>query len=367
MFSNVKLFTLTVLVIVNLVGLQRGNSYGQSMEQELAKAERNFINGRRAESMPSVYGHYLPQAYEDAFAIYRKYGVQSGQVVHVCNYLGIYYKRRGDYKKAMDFYGWGLPIAEEFKLSLDHLLINIGNLYSLRFQYAEAISYYNQASEVLQKEGDKETECDQLNALGLCYLNAGEYEKAKSCFEKALTMAKADDYEIGIGATCGNLGILSFNQGYFREAKEFDDVWSSTFQTQSNLDGKIKLARGEVDKAILVFKELADSLLLGKAYLRKGDFSNSLKCFKGALRNDEIKWNDSNYLLAAYIGLGQALEGMRDKQGARTYYEDATELIRPFANSLKAKQKEDFLNVERYGFKRKDALLGLERISDVKQ
>ena len=160
---------------------------------------------------------------------------------------------------------------------------------------------------------------------------------------------------------------MSFNQGYFREAKEFDDVWSSTFQTQSNLDGKIKLARGEVDKAILVFKELADSLLLGKAYLRKGDFSNSLKCFKGALRNDEIKWNDSNYLLAAYIGLGQALEGMRDKQGARTYYEDATELIRPFANSLKAKQKEDFLNVERYGFKRKDAFLGLERISDVKQ
>ncbi len=357
-----RLPIITILFVVTLIGLQRDVSYGQSMEQELARAERHFTYGRRAESMPSVYGHSLPQAYEDALAIYRKYGVQSGQVVYVCNYLGIYYKRRGDYEKAMVYYDWGLPIAEKFKVSLDHLLINIGNLYSLRFQYIEALSYYNQASQVLQEEGDKETECNLLNALGLCHLNAGEYEKAKSSFERALTTAEAADYEVGIGATNGNLAILSFNQGYYQEAQEFDDAWSSIFQTRSDIDGKIKLARGEVDKSILVFRGLADSLLLGKAYLQKKDFSNSLKCFEAALKNEEIIWNDSNYLLATYVGLGQVFEGMGDQQSARTYYENATEMISTFANSLEAKQREDFLNVERYGFKRKDAFLGLERV-----
>jgi len=316
--------------------------------------------------MPSVYGHWLPKAYEDALAIYKKYGVRSGEVIYVCNYLGIYYKRKGDYGKAMDYYEWGLPIATEVNISLDHLLMNIGNLYSLRFQFLDALSYYKQALEVVQKENDKISECNLLNLFGLSHLNIGEYEKAQSYLERALVASKVADYKRGIAYANGTLAILNFNQGNYQKAQEFCSAYSSISQRQSATLGEIYLNKGEVDDAILIFKNLEDSLLLGKAYLIKKDFSTSLKCFQAALNNEELKWNDSNYLLATYIGLGQTFEGKGNQNNARIYYKNATELISTPVNMLETAQKERFLNVERYGFKRKDAFIGLERASKVK-
>jgi len=358
---------MVILATVTLIALQKDVLYSQSMEQELAKAESYFNYGRRAESMPSVYGHWLPKAYEDALAIYKKYGVRSGEVIYVCNYLGIYYKRKGDYGRAMDYYKWGLPIAKELNISLDHLLVNMGNLYSLHFQFLDAISYYKQALEVVNKENDKKVDDNLLIALGLSYLNLGEYEKAQTYLERTLALSKAADDNRRIEIAYGNLALLNLNQGNYKKAQEFCNAYTSISQRQSATLGEIYLTKGEVNDAILIFKNLEDSLLLGKAYLIKKDFSNSLKCFQAALNNEELKWNDSNYLLATYIGLGQTFEGMGNHNNARIYYKNATELISTPVNMLETAQKERFLNVERYGFKRKDAFIGLERVSKGKQ
>jgi CHAT domain-containing protein len=107
----------------------------------------------------------------------------------VYNNIGLLCKSRGDYEGAALNYRKAIVIKKITNDKTVYLnLLNLGELYGVRGQYATALSYYNQADSILQHEAPSVKMADlYLNSGAMMYSLQG-YHEAQDYFMKALRL-----------------------------------------------------------------------------------------------------------------------------------------------------------------------------------
>jgi len=116
--------------------------------------------------------------YNEAIDCYndRLIKIKSNDSSSVYNNIGIAYRRKGDYDKAIEYYEKSIDWD---KGNPAHTYKNMGNVYYDKGNYDKAIGCYEKAIEL---EPDYE---DAYHNMGLAHQYLGNEDKANDCFQKA--------------------------------------------------------------------------------------------------------------------------------------------------------------------------------------
>jgi tetratricopeptide (TPR) repeat protein len=116
----------------------------------------------------------------------------------------IYYKR-GDYKKAVEYFQKAIEIVERYgdyhKVSMGKL--NLGDTYRRMKDYGKAEKYILEGLEGVKKVGDKYWEAIGYHYLGLLYRDKGNKKSGKDLLTRAYKLY------IDIDATMSAISVLT--------------------------------------------------------------------------------------------------------------------------------------------------------------
>ncbi|HET6349803.1 MAG TPA: sigma 54-interacting transcriptional regulator, partial [Candidatus Krumholzibacteria bacterium] len=160
-------------------------------------------------------------------------------------------------------------------------------------RYDEAVSYYEQAAFLREREQDQNALAGSYNNLALAYQSKGEYDKALDHLHRSIDLKRAQNNEAGIAGGYLNLALLYLEVHNFEEAerrcRESLRISSALGLAQlvaenHNTLGDIVLTRGQLDEAegyyqraleharrlSTVNEEMGAQKRLAKLYLRRG-------------------------------------------------------------------------------------------------
>ena len=220
--------------------------------------------------------------------------------------LGNGLRIQGDFKEGLKAYFQSLIYANKIgdNKSIAFTNIEIGNVYSLTGNTANADIYYNRGLDELRKLNDSIPLGSALFNAGDEYLRLGNLEKAEIFTKEAELIFEKVDYPLGRAYSLGNLGRI--NAGF----------------------GKDDLAEENLNTAIILLQDLnaynaiAEFLVsLSNVYSEKGDTD---KAFEYARRSLEIskKYGFKNYIAAAYEKLSELYEDIGYTAKSFQYYKD---------------------------------------------
>ena len=161
------------------------------------------------------------ECFEDALAIYREIGDQSGQTrsanniaqacLRLCRFpdaLEAAARSLAVQQEAADRYGEGIALG------------NLGDACRGLGRFDEAIDHLEQALVIFRELGDEHSEADSLSDLGDVYLTMGRLNDALSCLHASLTIWRAHGERHGQASTLGRLGLAQKHAGRPDEARE---------------------------------------------------------------------------------------------------------------------------------------------------
>ena len=258
---------------------------------------------------------------------------------HLLSELGSNTLRRGDARKALDYFDKALTIAKEIKDKGGEIidLGNLGNVYSNLGELRKAIEYHERALVIAIEIGDRKGEERGLGSLGNVYSNLGELRKAIEYHERALVIAKEIGDKRGEGSILGNLGNTFARLGELRKsieyheralviAKEIGDKQGeerglgNLGNVYSNL-GELRKAVEYHERALVIAKEIGDkrgegSILgnLGNTFARLGELRKSIEYHERALViAKEIGDKQGEGSILGNLGLSYAMLDKPDK------------------------------------------------------
>ncbi|MBT6515684.1 MAG: tetratricopeptide repeat protein [Crocinitomicaceae bacterium] len=156
------------------------------------------------------------------------------------NSFGIWYKRLGDYAKAINYFTKSLKIYEEigFKNGIADIFNNIGGIYSNRGDYAKAIDYYKKSLKIYEEIGVGKIEVAIMN-IGRCFADQGEYAKAVNYYTKSLNIAKEIGDKNSIAFNLYSIGEIHSYQGEYAKAI---DYFTKCLKIKEEVGGKMGIA-----------------------------------------------------------------------------------------------------------------------------
>jgi len=121
--------------------------------------------------------------------------------------------------------------GKEFEELDERELNELGNAYSARGMWEEAIRSYLRSLGLRKAQGDDRGQGIVLNNLGAVYYNQRRYEEALECYEGSRQLAHSVGEELSELVALMNLAFLQFTQGqteeFLRYADEAEDLASS--------------------------------------------------------------------------------------------------------------------------------------------
>jgi len=129
---------------------------------------------------------------------------------------------KGDYEKALDYYGRSLTICEELgdKAGMGYSLIGIGSVHDSKGDYDKALDYYDRSLAIDEELGDKSGMGASLNNIGIVHADKGDYEKALDYYGRSLTICEELGDKSGMGLSLNNIGTVRKNKGDYEKAAE---------------------------------------------------------------------------------------------------------------------------------------------------
>lgn len=154
---------------------------------------------------PDEIDEYAREALEIAQQINYEEGI-----AHAYNNLGIYYRSKSIYNKAIDYFFNSLQIMESLNdssgIARSYNLIGIIHYYL--GNYDISLDYYLKALEINKKQNDKKWIAGNSNNVGMIYELKEEYEKALEYYLLSLEMNLSLGNENWVANTYGNIGSL---------------------------------------------------------------------------------------------------------------------------------------------------------------
>lgn len=179
------------------------------------------------------------KALEKSIQYYQKANDNSeiGQVY--CN-MGIVHKKKGDFDLALKAYLMGLEMLTD-QTSKAVMYNNIANIYSLQENYEKAVSYYQEAVELSEKQNDSIGMSRAYQNLGILYSELDSLKIAKTYFKKSLVIEQSIGSEKGLANLNSQLGYIEELQENYTSAERY---YLDGLRLQRKLDQKEEVAYG---------------------------------------------------------------------------------------------------------------------------
>lgn len=175
-------------------------------------------------------------------------------VYRLCNNLGVWHSRRGNYKESLNYYQEAkksLMVIRDPSMSAD-CEMNIGSVYYKMGAYDRALDQYALATRLYQAIGDTLRMLDAVNNIGAVYMEEGRYPEALEAQMAALKGREVQGDPVQIAITLCNVGTIYQRQGMTVEAM-------ATFQRALQLSASAEDHFGRVAAMTSIGELLAGS------------------------------------------------------------------------------------------------------------
>lgn len=155
--------------------------------------------------------------------------------------VGVIYGKLGNYARAIDHLG---PAADEFKRFgmkrlRAHALASMGLVYLKRAEYGPALDVLEDAEKLLEGTRNRACKAYVLNLLGCVHQHVGDTDRARACYEAALTLHR-DGESLDRADVLGNLGSIYFHAADYGEAARCYEEAGSTYERSSDHAGQAR-------------------------------------------------------------------------------------------------------------------------------
>lgn len=221
--------------------------------------------------------------------------------------IGVYYEKKSDYHKAMEYVQTGLKIFEElgYKKGISTCFRNIGIIYWYQGDYHKALDAYQKSLRISEQLGNKNGISNCLNNIGLIYSYQRNYPEALEYYKRSLKIYEETGNRSGLSHSYNNIGIVYGSQGDYPKALEY---FLNSLEIRKELGDKRGIAFGYFN--------------IGDNYMLQGDFSKALEYVQKSL---EINVEIGNKSLEAlgYVGLSNLYLKLNQAQKAYNYSKKA--------------------------------------------
>lgn len=161
----------------------------------------------------------------------------------------------------------------------------LGNINYQKSDFVKSLNYFKRAQEIYSELGNTRKVSNELNNIGLIYLEIGELDKAKSYILKSLDIDIKSGQTDGVNGTYTNLYVIENSRGNYVDAEKY--ARESIKWSISNSD-TVELAKGYSNLGVVLINlERYESAL---SYLNK-----SLEISKDSI-NIAICYNNIGYV-----------------------------------------------------------------------
>jgi len=344
----------------------------EQKEDPEEKAEALYFLGilySRAESYPTAVSHL-----RSALAIYEEHEILD-RLAENYSQLGIVEENALDYDKALEAFTASLSLNEEIgeDLNRGRELRRIGRIYYLRLnQFAQARKYFQQAYQLFEELENNEQKVETLLELGLVAEKLGDFSQALDFYQKAQTLASADDLPKGLSKALLYQANSHWFQGNYQKAFRFQKESLNIAEAENdkrqqafifNTLGLIYWTLNDSERALEHLNhslELAQEIRstldvasannnIGLVYRKDKNYEKSIEYFNKALEKDielKSKWGQGY----THRNLGMSYMRMGQLDQAEPHITQAIELSREIGNQtnlVKAMLESGHLAVEK--------------------
>jgi tetratricopeptide (TPR) repeat protein len=241
-------------------------------------------------------------------------------------------------------------LAEKIKWQKGKIdaLMNLSFYLRKKGDFQLALKNLSIAEEMAKQEKDEIRLGKILGHIGSVHLELVEYEKAKSCFQKALVLYEKNNYKSGIGKIYTNIGIIYKDKSnyvkaleYYFNALKIDDELgnkSGSATTLGNI-GNVYKEQKDYDNALTYMQKALkmdeeagnDAKIsrhlsnIGIVYKSKGDFKTALEYYFKSLKLDE-EFKNKQGIVRNLTNIGVVYKNTQDHENAIKYYSEALKL-----------------------------------------
>ena len=289
----------------------------------------------------------------------KMFGNKHNSLGFINNFLGLVYKDKGEFDKAINYYEKGLEIIGTQHPFSKSIYINLGTAWRHKAVYDKSIEFSDKALELALKNNGKYHNTTSMiyNNIGVVSSDMANYTKAEEAYKKALEIriklyGEMNSYTSN---TYSNLGAMKIKNKKYSQAifylekalaidlKIHGENHSSTAITYSNL-GVAFDNNSEYEKAINCQEKSLNILMkihgeshpsvgtsynnLGSAYSSNEDYNMAIKYSQKSLEISlKVHGEEHPSTATSYnnIGLGWKNKGNYDK--AIKYYEKTLEIF----------------------------------------
>jgi tetratricopeptide (TPR) repeat protein len=302
-----------------------------SIQVLLGKAKEDTVKVRMlkilcdflSSSDPEKAIKYINEAYALSAKLNYKKGIYESQ------YWKAYLMEESDSaEQALFLYEKGLAGAIQSSDTniIAPALNRLGILYKEKGEFAKALDYYFKDLKISRAQANKKHEAMGYGNISNVYVEQGDYPKALEFGLKVLKLFEEIDYQKGIALAIGNIGNIYTAQHNADRALEY------YFKA-------LKLAESDKEKRN-ISRNLSN---IGVVYLQKHDYTTALEYLLKALKiNEELESKEGITTCQSNIALVYEMQAnlIRDKdpQAANKLYEKA---LNGYFSSLKMSEELD--------------------------
>lgn len=136
------------------------------------------------------------------------------------NNLGVAYRNQGALEKALEYYLTSMKIYTTLdnKEGIATTKNNISNIYSLKKDYEKAMKYLEESNDLFKELGNNNQIIGSMNNLGNLYSDIQLFEKAQKYYSEAYQLSEQNGVKFADPLT--NIGNIYFRQGDYDRAIE---------------------------------------------------------------------------------------------------------------------------------------------------
>ncbi|MCB0804346.1 MAG: DUF5112 domain-containing protein [Bacteroidales bacterium] len=221
----------------------------------------NLLNRIAADMYYSNSDSIEPYARE-AYNLANNIDYQKG-IAEAFNNLGIFYRSKGIYNEAIDYFFNSLSIMEGLNdvngIARSYNLIGIIHYYL--GNYDLSLDYYLKALNINEEQNDKQWIAGNSNNIGMIYELKGDYSKALDYYLLSLNMNTELGLDNWVANNLGNIGSLYLKMN--------DPLSLEFFQKRLQLKEKIGDKEG-ISRS---------NFLIGNYYLNRGDYQKAISFY----------------------------------------------------------------------------------------
>ncbi|MCF8359178.1 MAG: tetratricopeptide repeat protein [Prolixibacteraceae bacterium] len=183
------------------------------------------------------------------------------------NLLGVIYRDRSEYAKAIDFHEHALLLAGTDTTIIIYALNNLGVVYRRLDKPRQAIDYHMQALQIAEqytraKDVSRRSINIALNSIGNINLSLGQPQKALEVFKQSLKLEKQQNNDLGMAINYQNIGLAYEQLGetdtalvYYKKSLHHNEKIGSDLGRSIcyNSIGNIFFINGQLETALEYF------------------------------------------------------------------------------------------------------------------